>query len=155
MAEIEVMTLLNSLAAFGGTVPGVQSSFRLADTPNVLTAAQLPALVLFPKGGSGDDFHFQTFMGNSPHLKISLVQQLFFAPSDSTDYRTALPGMLSLLSAYMRQAKLTPFLDTRDTSDGSKAWQVPLNFAPQIGPAKYADISYHSIAFYYAFDIQL
>ncbi len=156
MADIEVLTALSSLAAFGAKVPAITNSFRLEDTPDKLANSQLPALVIFPGGGRGDEFKFQTFMANAGHFKFSVVQQLYFAPSDSVKYAVALPKMMQLLMKYIRTAQSQGFLDTRDTTDGSKPWQVPLNFTPVVGPRwGFADVDYHGIQFTYNFDIQL
>lgn len=157
MADINVMTLFDSLAAFGGTVKGIQNSFKLSETPDKLVyPSQLPALVIYPGIAQGDEFHFQTFVANAPHLSFSVVHQLYFAPSNSTQYKAVLPLMMKFLMDYASQAAIQRFLDTRDTNDGSRPWQVPLNFKSIIGPDfKFSDIPYHGIQFNYNFDIQL
>jgi len=156
MSQIDVLTLFNSLSTFGATVTGVKNSYAISAVPDKLSEPQIPALIIYPGVARGDLFHFQTFMAGAPHMVFSVVHQLYYAPSDSTKYRSIMPGLFAVLMDYVRKAQAQGFLDTRDTSDGSKAWQVPMNFTPTLGPAfPFADVNYHGIQFTYNFDIQL
>lgn len=158
MSQISVLTLFDSLALFGKTVQGVapQNSFKESETPDKLNDSQLPALILYPGQGRGDEFKFQTFMAGAPHLKIQVAHQLVIAPSQTTQYKTVAVRLLQLLLNYCVAAQAKGFLDTRDTTDGTRPWQVPMNFTPVIGPnVMVADIAYHGIQFLYDFDIQL
>ncbi len=138
-------TAFSSLAAL--SVDGVTTSYDLDDLPNVLPAADLPAL--FPAfsgeaGTLGEDAHglsTLTYDGSAWAAVLHVEHVLAWTPAWSDEgLRAALPDLVDAVDAYLSAA----------AADGtlSGALDAPLEVERvQIGVVEYAGVRFYGARF--------
>ena len=131
-------TALDNLAAV--SVTGV-TSYALDDTPDALTRAQLPALVILPElGGESPGLEASGFSAGDGQLTIEVAHVLMLEPvTGGLGFRGALPPVADAIDTY------TAALAGDPTLDG--ALPVALRFRVRAGVVSYAGMEYHGAVF--------
>ncbi len=136
-------TALDNLAAV--EVQGVQS-YPLGDTPDSLTRAQLPALILMPE--AGDDSRGMHSRGMQPtgfsagdaRLSVQIAHVLIYGPAaDGAGRRAALPDLVALIDDYTAALAADPKL--------GGALPLALTFAVRVGIVRYGGTAYYGAVF--------
>lgn len=136
-----LVTALTNLAAV--TVSGV-TSYALEETPNALTRAQLPALVILPElGGDSPGLEPSLFSAGDGRLTIRITHLLLIAPVAGG----VVPELAALIDTYAAAMAANPTL--------SGALPVALRFQVRAGVVRYAGIDYHGAAFTHTWTLHL
>jgi hypothetical protein len=145
-----VTNAISSLATFAAGVPGIVHSYDLNAVPESVSRDKLPAALVIPEG---TDIGFKTLgsLGGAPIFEFSVIQLILVAPAESIDFRKAVPGLITLLDAYLVALKASPFLGSTAAPPIHEATSV----VPTIGITKYGGVDYHSIAFKHTLKIYL
>jgi hypothetical protein len=131
-------TALANLAAVA--VSGV-TSYAVEATPDALTGAQLPALIILPEvGGESPGFAPSTLAAGIGTLSVRVTHLLLIAPvAVGLGLRGALPAVIDAVDAY------TEALADDPTLGGALA--MALHVSVQVGVMRYAGVDYHGAAF--------
>jgi hypothetical protein len=131
-------TALENLAAV--TVEGV-TSYALAETPEALTGAQLPALVIVPElGGAWPGLEPNGFNAGAGRLTVEVAHVLLIAPvAQGAGMRGTLPALADAIDAYVTALAGDPMLN--------EALPRPLRFTVRAGVVRYGDVAYHGATF--------
>jgi hypothetical protein len=139
-------TALDNLAAI--SVAGV-TSYALEDTPDVLTRAQLPALVILPElGGESPGLEPSSFSAGDGRLAIQVAHVLLLEPvSAGLGMRGALPELADAIDAYAVALADDPTL--------GGALPVALRFRVRAGVVTYAGTDYHGAIFTHTWQLHV
>jgi hypothetical protein len=139
-------TALTNLAAV--SVSGV-TSYTLGETPDSLSRAQLPALVILPElGGDSPGLEPSLFSAGDGHLTIRIMHMLLIAPvAGGVGQRGVLPALADLIDTYAAAMANDPTL--------SGALPLALRFQVRAGVVRYAGIDYHGAAFTHTWTLHL
>jgi hypothetical protein len=131
-------TALANLAAVA--VSGV-TSYALDETPDGLTRAQLPALIILPElGGNWPGLEPNTFSAGDGRLAVQVAHVLLLAPvTEGLGLRSALPALADAIDAYAEAMAADPTLDG--------ALPVALRFQVQAGVVRFGGVDYHGATF--------
>jgi hypothetical protein len=131
-------TALNNLAAV--TVSGV-TSYAPGATPDGLTRAQLPALVILPElGGGSPGLEPNHFSAGDGRLTVRIAHALLVEPvAGGLGMRGALPALADAVDAYAEAMAADPTL--------SGALPLALRFEARLGVVRYAGVDYHGALF--------
>ena len=151
-----------SLPSFGATVlsaypnasGGFVTSFGLDNMPEKLDRTSLPCMIIDPETDDGG-LGFLTFMGNGPQYQLTVRQLLLYKETANLKMRDVLPELLQQLDYYNTAAIAKKFLDTLDTTDGTRPWQVPFKYKPRRSAYTFGDLTCHCIEFTHTFTIEM
>jgi hypothetical protein len=131
-------TALANLAAVA--VSGV-NSYALDETPDGLTRAQLPALVILPElGGDWPGLEPNTFSAGDGRLTVQVAHVLLLAPvTEGLGLRGALPALADAIDAYAAALAADPTLDG--------ALPAALRFRVRAGVVRFGGVDYHGATF--------
>jgi hypothetical protein len=112
MATIKEQTLINQLATEFDSIDGIETTFGFAQNPDVLSNAQLPAVVFVPVGfDSTPKAHH-----NVHQNEIEIAAVLFVAPRESQGGRLkflendAMPFLFKVRNQFQQSAVITRLL---------------------------------------------
>ncbi len=139
-------TALDNLAAV--SVTGV-TSYALDETPDGLTRAQLPALVILPElGAESLGLEPSSFSAGDGQLTVEVAHVLLLEPvASGLGYRGALPALADAIDLY------TVALANDLTLDG--ALPAGLRFRVRAGVVRYAGMDYHGVVFMHTWRLHL
>ncbi|NDJ77551.1 MAG: hypothetical protein GYB65_14965 [Chloroflexi bacterium] len=139
-------TALTNLAAV--PVTGV-TSFPPDETPDALTGAQLPALLILPElGGTWPGLEPSRFSAADGTLTVRVAHMLLLAPvTGGTGLGSALPVLADAIDTYAAALAGEP------TLDGALA--VALRCTVQAGVVRYAGIDYHGATFFHDWQLAI
>lgn len=113
MATIKEQTLINQLATEFESIDGITTTFGFAQNPDVLSNAQLPAVVFVPVGfDSSHRIHH-----NVHHNEIEVAGILFVSPREAQGGRLkfleneAMPFLFKVRSQFQQAAVITRLLN--------------------------------------------
>ncbi len=131
-------TALDHLAAVA--VSGV-TSYALDETPDALTSAQLPALVIVPElGGESPGLEPNGFSAGDGRLTVEIAHLLLLAPvASGLGARGVFPALANAIDTYLGAMAADPTLDD--------ALPVALHIRVRAGVLRYADVDYHGATF--------
>lgn len=141
-----LQTALTNLAAV--SVSGV-TSYPLDATPDSLTTAQLPALVLLPElSGESSGLEPNRFSAGDGCLQVQIAHVLLVAPvASGFGMRAHLPTLIALIDTYFAALAADPLLNG--------ALSVGLRCGLRLGVTRYAGIEYHSATFLHTWILAL
>ncbi len=130
---------LANLAAVN--VAGV-TSYALSETPQRLTRAQLPALLILPDAAreEADGAQPNAFSAGDARLQVQIVHTLLSAPvAQGLGRRSAWAALIPLVDAYVEALAADALLDG--------ALPVPLRFSVRMGMVRYGGVDYWGAVF--------
>jgi hypothetical protein len=132
------LTALTRLAAV--PVSGV-TSYPPGDTPDALTAAQLPALVIVPElGGASPGLEPSIFAAGEGTLVARVAHLLIVAPmAGGLGARGAFPALVAAIDTYLAAMASDPLLDD--------ALRSALHVELRAGVVRYAGADFHGATF--------
>lgn len=135
------MGLALALERLGALVVEGVTSYAPGETPDALSSAQLPALVIAPEWGGGwpglEPSALATGFGR---LEARIAQALLFAPvAAGGGTRGMLPALAATIDAYMDALAADPTL--------GGALIQPVRVQVRIGVLPYGGIDYHAATF--------
>jgi hypothetical protein len=139
-------TALDNLAAV--SVAGV-TSYALEETPDVLTRAQLPALVILPElGGESPGLEPSSFSAGDGRLAIQVAHVLLLEPvSAGLGMRGALPELADAIDTYAAALAGDPTL--------GGALPTALRCRVRAGVVTYAGTDYHGAIFTHTWQLHV
>ncbi|WP_162909446.1 hypothetical protein [Aggregatilinea lenta] len=139
-------TALENLGALD--VPGV-TVYPLDETPNALTRAQLPALVILPElAGEGSGLEPNQFSAGDGRLDVRIAHVLLAEPvAAGYGLRGGLPALVGLIDATMAALAADPIL--------GGALAVALRCAVRAGVVRYAGVDYHAATFLHTWTLDV
>ncbi|MBN1679579.1 MAG: hypothetical protein JW966_04755 [Anaerolineae bacterium] len=142
----QLATALDNLANVA--VSGV-TSYALDETPEALTGAQLPALVILPElAGESPGLEPNPFSAGHGTLTVRVTHVLLLSPvMAGGGLRGALPVLAAAVDDYAEALAADPTLDG--------ALPVPLHFSLAAGVVVYAGIDYHGVRFTHTWTLHL
>ena len=131
-------TALDHLAAV--SVSGV-TAYALDETPDGLTRAQLPALLILPElGGESPGLEPSSFSGGDGRLSIQVAHVLLLTPvTQGLGQSGAFPALAEAIDTYAEAMAADPTLNG--------ALPVALRFRVRAGVVRYAGVDYHGAVF--------
>ncbi|HVO70084.1 MAG TPA: hypothetical protein VMT24_08565 [Aggregatilineaceae bacterium] len=141
--------LATALANLAAVVVSGVTSYTLDETPDGLTRAQLPALVILPElGGDWPGLEPNTFSAGDGRLTVQVAHVLLLAPvTEGLGLRSALPALAEAIDAYAGAMAADPTLDG--------ALPVALRCRVRAGMVRFSGVDYHGATFLHTWTLQV
>lgn len=125
------------------------TSYAVGETPDDLTRAQLPALVIVPEaGGESAGMQVTGFSTGDARLAVRIAHVLLYGPvTVGIGRRGSLPGLVSLVDEYAAALAADPLLDG--------ALAQALQFEVRMGVVRYGGTEYFGATFLHAWALQV
>jgi len=132
---------LNALAKLAAVPVGGVMSYPIEATPDALTAAQLPALVIVPElGGASPGLEPNIFAAGEGMLVARVAHLLIVAPvAGGLGARSAFPALAVAIDDYLAALASDPLLDG--------ALRAALHVELRAGIVRYAGVEFHGATF--------